>query len=259
MLWYQKKAERLHEEVKAEFPATHEEAFERTLRGAIFGAQMRVVRDEGRIGKVPYQLGKPVHVAFDLGHNDTTALWFFQNVDAATHVLSYYEHRLVTIDHYIDRLEQYRRKRGYRYGTLYLPHDGEQRASIRFRGPRRKFFAPPVTRCGSSPRPKPRSMRSGWPARSSARAGSTPSTASTAWIAWTTMFGPLTRCTRPPRDAAAQHGVERCRCVSDACRSQEQRTGVHTEDAHAPHGTHQQAERIAPPSRVVIGEAAWRR
>lgn len=123
--WYQKMAETQGDKMKQEYPATHAEAFASTLRGAIFGHQMRAIRDEKRLTKVPHTPNIPVHTAWDLGRDDMNAIWFYQEVGAMTHIISYYEHRLVLLDHYIDKMEQYRRKRGYQYGTAYLPHDGE--------------------------------------------------------------------------------------------------------------------------------------
>lgn len=87
---------------------------------AIYGVQIMKAREDGRICKLPVASGVPVHTFWDLGKNDTNAIWFMQKVGAWYHLIDYYENRLQQLDHYVMEL----RKRNYLYGTCYLPHDG---------------------------------------------------------------------------------------------------------------------------------------
>lgn len=87
--------------------------------GAIYGKQLKKVKEEGRITTVPIETGIPVNTFWDLGRNDQTAIWFHQQVGLQHRLIDYYECRLVDLDHYIRELK----KKDYLYGTHYLPHD----------------------------------------------------------------------------------------------------------------------------------------
>ena len=127
MNWYVKKASVQGDMMKQEYPSTFEEAFEKRLKGAVFGEQMSDARNDSRIGKFPHRRGNPVHTAWDLGHNDTTAIWFFQKNEGMIDFIDYHEHRLVDMTHYIEHLEERKSEMGYVYGVHHLPHDGASR------------------------------------------------------------------------------------------------------------------------------------
>lgn len=137
--WYIKKSAEQDEDMKQEYPATPEEAFAKMLKGAIFAEQIRTMRKEKRICELPHVRGVPVNTFWDLGHNDTNAIWFHQRVGAWDHFIRYYSHRLVDMTHYIEVLDilgmpvgalyssaiEGIEPRGYQWGTMYLPHDGK--------------------------------------------------------------------------------------------------------------------------------------
>ena len=87
--------------------------------GAVYGKQMVSAAD--RITKVPIEPGVPVHTFWDLGRNDTTAIWFMQSIGLQYRFIDCYEHRLVDLDHYMRVLKD----KDYMYGEHYLPHDVE--------------------------------------------------------------------------------------------------------------------------------------
>lgn len=87
--------------------------------GAIYAKQLKAARDDGRICPVPVLPSTEVHTFWDLGRNDTTAIWFMQTVGREHRFIDYYEHRLVDLDHYARVLKD----KNYLYGTHYLPHD----------------------------------------------------------------------------------------------------------------------------------------
>lgn len=91
------------------------------IEGAIYGEQLAAAERDGRITRVPIVTGVPVNTYWDLGRNDTTAIWFAQHVGKEHRMVDYYEHRLVGLDHYVKVL----REKGYLYGEHYLPHDVE--------------------------------------------------------------------------------------------------------------------------------------
>ena len=121
--WYVKKALEQGEDMKQEYPATPEEAFDQQLKGAIFASELQAAYDSGRVCDLPFMPGVPVNVFWDLGHNDVNSLWFQQRVGGFDHFIRYYENRMETIPHYIRVLEELSRSQGYIYGQMWLPHD----------------------------------------------------------------------------------------------------------------------------------------
>lgn len=87
--------------------------------GSIYAKQLKQARDEGRICAVPILPSTEVHTFWDLGRNDTTAIWFMQRNGREHRFIDYYESRLVDLDHYARVLKE----KNYLYGTHYLPHD----------------------------------------------------------------------------------------------------------------------------------------
>ena len=114
-------------------------SFDAAMPGSIFGEWLDRARTEGRIGNVEVGAG-PVHTAWDLGHTDATAIWFYQIVMGEIHVIDYHESNLKDIPWYADVLrgkpryddsasikELKKRTRNYKYGTHWLPHDARAR------------------------------------------------------------------------------------------------------------------------------------
>ena len=124
--WYAKKTEEQGDQMRQEFPSTYEEAFEKTIKGSIWGKAMARMRSEHRILPLPFESGHPVNTFWDLGRNDNTAIWFHQRIGPWDHFIGYYENRLVDISHYIQYLQELQQTRKFVYGTHYLPHDGEK-------------------------------------------------------------------------------------------------------------------------------------
>lgn len=118
--WYAKKAEEQTDSMRQEHPSTPEEAFEQAIAGAYYGKQLMQAEKEGRICDLPIIPGIPVNTFWDIGMNDTTAIWFHQHVGPWHHFVDYYENSGEQAAHYARVL----RERGYMYGKHYLPHDG---------------------------------------------------------------------------------------------------------------------------------------
>jgi len=93
--------------------------FKSFATSAIYGNQLKQAREEGRITTVPIEPACEVHTAWDLGKNDTTAIWFFQKVGVEYRFIDYEENRLVDLDFYAKAIKN----RDYIYGVHYLPHD----------------------------------------------------------------------------------------------------------------------------------------
>ena len=94
-----------------------------TVDGAVFAKEIQLAELQERIGKVPYDPLKPVHVVFDLGWADATALWFVQFVGMETRLIRYFETSQETISSILAKMQTF----GYVFDTLWLPHDAENK------------------------------------------------------------------------------------------------------------------------------------
>lgn len=94
-------------------------------RGAYYANEMQKLRADSRIRAVPYQAGYPVNTFWDLGWNDTTAIWFHQLIAGEHRFIRSYENSGESLDHYA----QYIQSLGYNLGGVhYLPHDAENKS-----------------------------------------------------------------------------------------------------------------------------------
>lgn len=111
------------------FRQEYECSFEAPVLGAYYARELNEIDGAGGITKVPYDpSGGPVHVSFDLGVGDQTALWFVQQVGREVHVLDYYAAMGVGMEHYLAEIQ--RRYRMDQLGDLILPHDAKHREKL---------------------------------------------------------------------------------------------------------------------------------
>ena len=107
-----------------QYEQEYECSFSAAIIGAYYGNLLSQADDDGRIGRVPYDPAYPVHTAWDLGINDSTAIWFAQTFrGGSVHIIDYYENSGVGLDHYAEILRQ----KDYHYGDHLAPHDIEVR------------------------------------------------------------------------------------------------------------------------------------
>jgi len=109
-------------------PEQYEQEFEcsftASIIGAYYGKLLEKADEDNRITTVPYDPAYPVHTAWDLGINDSTAIWFAQIYRSGTvHIIDYYENSGVGLDHYAEVLRQ----KDYHWGDHLAPHDIEVR------------------------------------------------------------------------------------------------------------------------------------
>ena len=118
-------AERLH--MKERDPVGYETIWEGKCRpaveGAIFAAEIAQALDKGRVCNVPYDPGMKVHVIFDLGWNDSTAIILAQRHLSEIRVIEYIEDSHRTIDWFSAELKNKRMN----WGKLWIPHDGKHK------------------------------------------------------------------------------------------------------------------------------------
>lgn len=106
---------------KEQYMQEFECSFEAAIQGAYYGDHMAQAERDGRLCGVPVDPVAQVHVAWDLGIGDSTALVFGQVVGREWRIVDYYEANGVGLDHYVRVLNE----RGYNYGQMLLPHDAQ--------------------------------------------------------------------------------------------------------------------------------------
>ena len=106
---------------RSKYDQEFECSFDAAVEGAIFAKDIEFLKQQGQIGKVPYNTLLPVHTAWDLGHNGATAIWFFQRIGTGVAVIDYYEHSGASLPHYAKLMAS----KPYVYGYNLLPHDVE--------------------------------------------------------------------------------------------------------------------------------------
>lgn len=98
--------------------------------GAYYTDQLNAAKKDGRLCRVPISPQYPVYTSWDLGRNDSTAVWFFQIVGTEIRVVDYYENRNEDVDFYINYLKGYEVENKIRYGVHILPHDGKHKTIL---------------------------------------------------------------------------------------------------------------------------------
>ena len=104
---------------KEQYEQEFECSFNAAITGALFGRALGEATHEGRIGSFPWLPLKPVHTSWDLGISDSTAIWFFQEVENQRRYIDYYEASGEGLVHYAKVLSE----SPYVYGEHLQPHD----------------------------------------------------------------------------------------------------------------------------------------
>ncbi len=104
---------------RREYPNTAGDAFKVAVVGSFYGDLMEAADRAGRITRVPWDPSLPVDTSWDLGLNDSNAIWFWQRTGRERRLIDYYENSGLGLDHYAKVL----RERPYVYGEHVLPHD----------------------------------------------------------------------------------------------------------------------------------------
>lgn len=92
--------------------------------GSVFGKQLALAREQGRIGKVAYDDSLGVYTSWDLGVGDATAIWFFQVTSGGEiHFIDHYESSGEDLGHYVSIIQN----KPYQYNRHFLPHDANAR------------------------------------------------------------------------------------------------------------------------------------
>lgn len=108
------------DEGQARFASEYLVDFEAAAPGAYYASLLGRARQDGRIGRVPYDPALKVDTAWDLGIADYTAIWFFQQAGREVRAIDYFE---TSGEGLPEIVRQAIASKPYVYGTHHLPHD----------------------------------------------------------------------------------------------------------------------------------------
>lgn len=91
--------------------------------GSIFGRQLNKCAHQQIPFEEPWIEDLPVFTAWDIGHSDATAIWFYQIVNGEIHIIDFIEGTGSDADEWLDKLETF----PYAFGTPALPHDAKNK------------------------------------------------------------------------------------------------------------------------------------
>lgn len=92
-------------------------------KGSYYSEYLLDLDKQGHVTNIPYDPRLPVQCGFDLGMDDHTAIWFFQQVGLEIRFIDYYECTGEGIPQICNKM----RSKNYGYGTILLPHDAAVR------------------------------------------------------------------------------------------------------------------------------------
>lgn len=98
-------------------------SFHAALVGAYYGKQMAQLEQSNKVGSFPHDPLFPVTTYWDIGVDDSTAIWFVQMINGTYRIIDYVEQSGMGLDYYANELN----KKPYTYNAHYLPHDGSVR------------------------------------------------------------------------------------------------------------------------------------
>lgn len=107
-----------------EYEQEFECSFTAALVGAYYGKEMAKAQAEGRITRVPYDPALPCFTYWDLGIDDSTAIWVGQRLGSReVRWINYIEDAGQDLEFYLKQLQ----KLGYMFAEHVLPHDAAAR------------------------------------------------------------------------------------------------------------------------------------
>lgn len=104
-----------------QFAQEYETSFDAAIIGAYYGKDIAALETAGRICELSRIPELPIYTAWDLGFGDSTAIWVFQIVPGAIHVLDFIENHGEKLEWYVKELNA----RGWHAAADYVPHDAK--------------------------------------------------------------------------------------------------------------------------------------
>lgn len=101
-------------------------SFRSAVIGAYYAVELVSLEKSGRLTDVPFVPGIPVDTWWDLGYDDSTAIWFTQTVGREIHVIDFFEDNNKGLIYYGKQLKELQNENGWIYGSHTGPHDTMQ-------------------------------------------------------------------------------------------------------------------------------------
>lgn len=101
----------------------YECSFDASIQGAYYAAEMAAAEAAKRICRIPIDQQVKVDTGWDIGIDDATAIWFFQDIGLYRYFIDYLEISGEGLPQIAKRLDA----KGYRYGRHIMPHDADSR------------------------------------------------------------------------------------------------------------------------------------
>lgn len=111
------------EEINSEYYCS----YEGSVAGTYYESLIQKLEADGQIGSFPWDPKLPVMTAWDIGVNDSAAIWFYQLPYGSVRIIDHYENEGEGVEHYIN----YVNKKPYMYplsNAHFVPHDFRNRA-----------------------------------------------------------------------------------------------------------------------------------
>lgn len=106
-----------------EYDQEFECSFTAALIGSYYGKEMEAAEEGGRVLDLPYDASLPVDTFWDLGIDDTTAIWFIQDSGPRIHVIDFHEMSGEGLPYYAKMLKE----KPYVYSEHVMPWDANHR------------------------------------------------------------------------------------------------------------------------------------
>lgn len=113
------------EEGKAHYQQEYMCSFAAAMPGAIYAPWIEEADKMGRITLIPPDPRFPLRATWDLGYNDSNAMWFFQDIGFQTRFLRTYDNRGQDLQHYVKEAKDLALLLKLQMGSHVLPHDVE--------------------------------------------------------------------------------------------------------------------------------------
>lgn len=98
-------------------------SFEAGIQGAYYSHEVVRAKKEGRILTFPVLADVAIDTYWDLGMDDSMAIWFAQDVGREIHLVDYLEGAGEGLQYYFKELQKKSMEKGYIYGQHVAPHD----------------------------------------------------------------------------------------------------------------------------------------
>jgi len=102
-------------------------SFSASIPGAYYAVEMRLAKEQGRIGNVPVDSILEVNTYWDIGIDDSMSMWLVQTAGMQIKVVSYHEETGKPFAYFTNWLKDWKKRYRISYGVHVLPHDGASR------------------------------------------------------------------------------------------------------------------------------------